>query len=78
MLINCFYSGRASRVGQKWYTRDESIQSNLKQYGLGDRYVDVMVADSSTHQTLWAHQQMFDAIITDREYLLSTTTFLII
>lgn len=43
---------------------DESIRSNLCQYGLQNKYIDVIVADSS--RPLWVKGFELDAIITDR------------
>ena len=59
--------GRPSRSGtnQKWRGPDESIQSNLVQYGLQERYVDVLASDIST--LCWQRRELFDAIVTDRE-----------
>ncbi|XP_039300155.1 tRNA (guanine(10)-N2)-methyltransferase homolog [Nilaparvata lugens] len=45
---------------------DESIYSNMKQYGILNNYLDVVVADSSL--PLWRDDLIFDAIITDPPY----------
>ncbi|XP_014270875.1 tRNA (guanine(10)-N2)-methyltransferase homolog [Halyomorpha halys] len=45
---------------------NESVLCNLKQYGLEDHYIDVIVADSSL--PLWRPGILFDAIITDPPY----------
>ena len=46
---------------------NESILTNLKQYGLHHRYLDVMIMDSSRPN--WRKTDgWIDAIITDREY----------
>ena len=43
---------------------------SLQQYGLAGLYIDVVAADSS--KPLWRHSHsLFDAVITDRETLLS-------
>jgi len=44
--------------------KNESVLGNMKQYGLGSKYVDVVVADASL--PLWKAPLQFDAIITDR------------
>lgn len=46
--------------------KDESVLGNLKQYGLAQHYVDVVVADSSL--PLWRPGLILDAIITDPPY----------
>ncbi|XP_063407335.1 tRNA (guanine(10)-N2)-methyltransferase homolog [Mytilus trossulus] len=58
---------RPSRHNQKERLADESIHSNLSQYGLGHHYLDILVADSSKHK-MWRCQPMYDAIITDPPY----------
>ena len=58
---------KPTRVGAK-KRENESILSNLKQYNLESKYIDVIVADAS--KSLW-HQSntlKFDAIITDPPY----------
>ncbi|XP_068154318.1 tRNA (guanine(10)-N2)-methyltransferase homolog [Drosophila tropicalis] len=57
---------RPSRITQKVREKDESIRSNLKQYGCADRYMDVVVADFSN--PLWHPRVSFDSIITDPPY----------
>lgn len=44
--------------------KDENVSSNLRQYGLEDRYLDVLVADAA--RNVWRPGELFDAIITDR------------
>ena len=44
--------------------KDESVLSNLRQYGLEERYVDILVADAA--RCVWREREMFDTIITDR------------
>ena len=63
-----FITGRASRKGVKWRGPDDNVRSNLAQYGLEDRYLDVMVSDASRHR-LWRMKGLFDAIITDRTFV---------
>ena len=68
-MFTIFLTGKASRKGQKWRSRDENIRNSLRQYGLERRYVDVLAADSS--KPIWRQKGMeavFDAIITDREW----------
>ena len=38
--------------------------ANLRQYGLEHRYVDMLVADAAS--SVWRQQEVFDAIVTDR------------
>jgi len=47
--------------------KDESVLNNLCQYGLGSRYIDVLVADASQNK-IWRPQVLFDVVIADREY----------
>uniref|UniRef100_A0A8C4R2X1 tRNA (guanine(10)-N(2))-methyltransferase TRMT11 n=1 Tax=Eptatretus burgeri TaxID=7764 RepID=A0A8C4R2X1_EPTBU len=58
--------GKASRRNQVWRGPDESIKSNLCQYGLQDRYLDVFVGDASCPP--WREGPLFNAIITDPPY----------
>ena len=44
---------------------DENVLSNLRQYGLHDHYLDVLVADAA--RNVWREGEVFDAIITDRK-----------
>lgn len=57
---------RPSRKGQKVRETDESVRANFKQYGLENRYVDVMVSDITLSPLLPSSQ--FDAIISDPPY----------
>ncbi|ODN06309.1 tRNA (guanine(10)-N2)-methyltransferase [Orchesella cincta] len=56
----------SSRARQKKRASDESVRANLRQYGVEDRYLDVVVADTS--RPMWKHDFRFDAIITDPPY----------
>lgn len=47
-------------------TKDESVAANMKQYGKGSYYLDVVVSDFS--RPLWKNDMRVDAIVTDREY----------
>eukprot|EP00731_Ephydatia_muelleri_P010653 Em0005g1239a len=60
--------GRTSKAGtgQKYRGKDENIRTNLRLYGLGDHYLDVLVADAAS--PVWRTPEMFDAIITDPPY----------
>nr|XP_054750929.1 tRNA (guanine(10)-N2)-methyltransferase homolog [Lytechinus pictus] len=60
--------GKSSRAQSKtkYRGRDENISANLEQYGLGHRYVDVLISDFS--KNIWREQPLFDAIITDPPY----------
>ncbi|XP_067118788.1 tRNA (guanine(10)-N2)-methyltransferase homolog [Centruroides vittatus] len=57
---------KPTRYKQKKREPDECIKSNLKQYNLQDRYLDVLVADASL--PLWRNQSLIDAVITDPPY----------
>ena len=61
------YKAKPSRRDQKKRSKGESIQNNLNQYGLGQYYVDALVADASKSE-LWDDRLQLDAIITDRKY----------
>jgi hypothetical protein len=50
---------------QKERDKDESVHSNMLQYGMGSQYLDVIVADASL--PLWRLSFKLDCIITDRE-----------
>lgn len=52
--------------------KDENVFSNLRQYGLGDCYLDVLVADAA--KCVWRQGELFDAIITDRELYINHYT----
>ncbi|XP_053374550.1 tRNA (guanine(10)-N2)-methyltransferase homolog [Mercenaria mercenaria] len=58
---------RPSRCNEKKRAADESIRSNLRQYGLDHLYIDALVADSS-RSNMWRNNTLFDAIITDPPY----------
>ncbi|XP_015279318.1 PREDICTED: tRNA (guanine(10)-N2)-methyltransferase homolog isoform X2 [Gekko japonicus] len=58
--------GKASRKNQKWRGPDENIRANLRQYGLENYYLDVLVSDAS--KPIWRNGMQFDAIITDPPY----------
>uniref|UniRef100_T1I037 tRNA (guanine(10)-N(2))-methyltransferase TRMT11 n=2 Tax=Rhodnius prolixus TaxID=13249 RepID=T1I037_RHOPR len=45
---------------------DESIANNMEQYGLKDKYLDIVVADSSL--PYWRPGMIFDVIVTDPPY----------
>lgn len=51
---------------QKKRTSQESILSNLEQYGLQHRYLDVVVMDNA--RPFWRGVTYVDAIITDRKF----------
>ncbi|XP_003426755.1 tRNA (guanine(10)-N2)-methyltransferase homolog [Nasonia vitripennis] len=57
---------RPSRISQKKREEDESIAANMKQYGVGSRFLDVLVSDFS--RPLWRPDVQLDAIITDPPY----------
>lgn len=60
--------GCSSRAGsqQKYRGRGESVEANLRQYGLEHRYTDMLVADAAS--SIWRQQELFDAIVTDPPY----------
>ena len=57
---------RPSRQGMKKRAVDESMRSNFEQYGLQDRYLDVLVSDSS--KPVWSRRGVLDAVIADPPY----------
>lgn len=64
---NCVHGvGKSSRHNQKYRQKDENIRANFTQYGLGHRFLDVLVADSS--RSCFRPLPLFDAIITDPPY----------
>lgn len=46
----------------------------MKQYGMADKYIDVLVADSSL--PIWRSDMLLDAVITDRKLLCLILLFL--
>ena len=60
-------AGKSSRSGQKWRAKEESIRNNLRQYGHGQLYLDVLVADASRHQLWRQGTELLGAIIADRK-----------
>ena len=59
--------GKSSKHNVINRAKDESILTNLKQYGLQDKYIDILVADAAKHPWKTA-VPIFDAIITDPPY----------
>ncbi|CAL7945845.1 unnamed protein product [Xylocopa violacea] len=57
---------RPSRISQKVREKDESIATNMSQYGKRSYYIDVVVSDFS--YPLWRSDMCIDAIITDPPY----------
>lgn len=72
LLVYVWFTGKASRKNQKWRGPDENIRANLRQYGAECFYVDVMVSDAA--KSVWRKGALFDAIITDRMFLLKGFT----
>ncbi|XP_036395260.1 tRNA (guanine(10)-N2)-methyltransferase homolog isoform X2 [Megalops cyprinoides] len=64
--------GKSSRKNQKWRGPDENIRANLRQYGLEQFYMDVLVSDAS--KTIWREGKLFDAIVTDPPYGIREST----
>jgi tRNA (guanine10-N2)-methyltransferase len=65
-IVGRYLLGLSSRQGQKYRKKSENIRNNLKQYGLEDKFLDVLVADFSKKYIKENHK--FDAIITDPPY----------
>ncbi|KAL7638859.1 UNVERIFIED_CONTAM: hypothetical protein RMT77_010393 [Armadillidium vulgare] len=63
---------KPTRFQEKERKEDESIRANLEQYGLGGKYLDILVMDSSRH--LWRKTKFIDAIITDPPYGIREST----
>ncbi|CAL1279323.1 unnamed protein product [Larinioides sclopetarius] len=63
---------KPSRLNQKRRAPDESIRTNMKQYGYESQYLDVIVADAAL--PLWRCEAFFDAIITDPPYGIREST----
>ncbi|KAG0714861.1 tRNA (guanine(10)-N2)-methyltransferase [Chionoecetes opilio] len=63
---------KPTRHSQKQRTAQESIMSNLEQYGLRHRYLDVVVMDNA--RPFWREVPYVDAIITDPPYGIRETT----
>ncbi|XP_071536651.1 tRNA (guanine(10)-N(2))-methyltransferase homolog [Panulirus ornatus] len=63
---------KPTRHSQKQRTAAESISSNLMQYGLGHRYMDVVVMDNA--RPFWRGVPYVDAIITDPPYGIREST----
>ncbi|XP_067839904.1 tRNA (guanine(10)-N2)-methyltransferase homolog isoform X2 [Heptranchias perlo] len=64
--------GKASRKNQKWRGPDENIRANLRQYGLEEFYIDVLISDAS--KKIWRKAKLFDAIVTDPPYGIREST----
>ena len=63
-LLQCNFEKNFCHFGG----RGESVEANLRQYGLEHRYVDMLVADAAS--SIWRHKEIFDAIVTDRKHFL--------
>ncbi|KAF5286846.1 hypothetical protein FQA39_LY00379 [Lamprigera yunnana] len=63
---------RPSRIKQKKRHENEGIKANMEQYGLQDKYVDVLVNDFAT--PFWRPNLKFDSIITDPPYGIREST----
>lgn len=57
---------KPTKTGVKQRDIDENNRSNFKQYGIEDKYLDVIIADSSL--PLIRDSVKFDCIITDPPY----------
>ncbi|CAJ0576801.1 unnamed protein product, partial [Mesorhabditis spiculigera] len=58
--------GKSSRMGKKMLT-DESVRGNFVQYDTEDRFLSLIIADTSRHG-IWADRPIFDAIVADPPY----------
>ena len=58
---------KPTRAKQTKRLPDEDIMKNMKQYNLVDRYLDVLVSDTS--RPVWSSKLRFDSILTDRNYI---------
>lgn len=58
--------GKSSRSGELRLNDEQTIYANFMQYGLEDRFVGVLLADSSQAR-IWHRDEVFDAIVTDRK-----------
>ncbi|XP_042860219.1 tRNA (guanine(10)-N2)-methyltransferase homolog isoform X1 [Penaeus japonicus] len=63
---------KPTRHSQKQRAAEESIRSNLKQYGLENQYMDVVVMDNA--RPFWRGAPYVDAIITDPPYGIREST----
>jgi len=61
---------RSSRANQVKRGEGESVRANLEQYGVGHKYIDILVADASRQLFRGDHGVQFDAIVTDRKVAL--------
>jgi len=69
ILLHVYVSGRSTRAKNqgKYRDSDESVRANFVQYDIVSKYLDVVIADASKHD-MWAHPEIFDAIVTDRKF----------
>ncbi|CAG0882638.1 unnamed protein product [Darwinula stevensoni] len=57
---------KPTRYNQEFRAPDESVEANMKQYGLWNRYLDVVVSDAAL--PIWRRNLRLDAIVTDPPY----------
>jgi len=63
---------KPTRAKQTKRLPDEDIMKNMKQYNLVDRYLDVLVSDTS--RPVWSSKLRFDSILTDPPYGIREST----
>jgi hypothetical protein len=63
--LNAVTLNQGFAILQKERDKDESVLSNMQQYGKDSQYLDVIVADASL--PLWRPSVKLDCIITDRK-----------
>lgn len=60
--------GRSSRVGEKQLTKEHSVRANFEQYGLHDRFLGILIGDTSRHGLWRADADGYvGAIVADRK-----------
>ena len=59
LLILSMYMYNSHATG-----KDDNMRACLRQYGLENQYIDMLVADAS--RNVWRETELFDAIVTDR------------
>jgi tRNA (guanine10-N2)-methyltransferase len=63
---------KPTRIGVKEREPNETVFSNLEQYNLEDRYVDILVGDAS--RPVYRKGFLFDSVITDPPYGIRETS----
>lgn len=62
--------GPSARMGEGQLSSEQSVASNFEQYGIGENFLDIIIADASRH-SLWrfGNDGLFDGVVADRERL---------